>query len=295
MERSWLTSLWQIVILLFFVFAVMMSRTALSGNAAVHVPELVVKVVNGPEGAYRLDLLEEEEPGQAVNPNILPREDRDRPDADLGEALQAAVPEHWRACMAQGTVLPLHESILWEEGVHRFYYLGVPRTYRILVVTESGESWVSDTLERGALQTSVTVDWAAKTARVPPVWRAYALQILLTLLPALLAEFLLLLAFRLDWRKNWKVFLTVNLVTQGILSCVLGILVVRDGFISRWMLLFLGAEVVIAFVEAFLYRRFLQSPSRRYAFTYGLAANAAAATLGWFMVDFAWYMAVSIS
>ena len=251
MERSWLTSLWQIVILLFFVFAVLMSRTALSGNAAIHVPELVVKVVNGPEGAYRLDLLEEEEPGQAV--------------------------------------------ILWEEGVHRFYYLGVPQTYRILVVTESGESWVSDTLERGALQTCVTVDWTAKAAKAPPVWRAYALQILLTLLPALLAEFLLLLVFRLDWRKNWKVFLTVNLVTQGILSCVLGILVVRDGFISQWMLLFLGAEVVIAFVEAFLYRRFFQSPSRRYAFTYGLAANAAAATLGWFMVDFAWYMAVSIS
>lgn len=295
MERSWLTSLWQIVILLFFVFAVLMSRTALSGNAAVHVPQLMVKVADGPGEAYRLDLLEAEEPGQKVNPNSRASGSWRGPDAHLEEALRAAVPEGWRACMAQGTALPLHESILWEEGVHRFYYLGLPQTYRILVVTESGESWVSAPLEREALQTSVTVDWAAKTAKAPPIWRAYALQILLTLLPALLAEFLLLLVFQLDWRRNWKVFLVVNLITQEILSSVLGILVVRDGFISQWMLLYLGAAIVIAFVEAFLYRRFFQSPTKQYAFTYGLAANAASAILGWFMVDFAWYMAVSVS
>ncbi|MCI8715666.1 MAG: hypothetical protein HFF66_07700 [Oscillospiraceae bacterium] len=139
------------------------------------------------------------------------------------------------------------------------------------MVTESGESWVSDTLERKAL------------------------QILLALLPALLAEFLLLLVFQLDWRRNWKVFLVVNLITQEILSSVLGILVVRDGFISQWMRLYLGAAIVIAFVEAFLYRRFFRSPTKQCAFTYGLAANAASAIPGWFMVDFAWYMAVSIS
>ena len=43
----------------------------------------------------------------------------------------------------------------------------------------------------------------------------------------------------------------VNLITQEILSSVLGILVVRDGFISQWMRLYLGAAIVIAFVEAF--------------------------------------------
>ena len=139
------------------------------------------------------------------------------------------------------------------------------------MVTESGESWVSDTLERKAL------------------------QILLALLPALLAEFLLLLVFQLDWRRNWKVFLVVNLITQEILSSVLGILVVRDGFISQWMRLYLGAAIVIAFVEAFLYRRFFRGPTKQSAFTNGLAANAASAIPGWFMVDFAWYMAVSIS
>ena len=49
--------------------------------------------------------------------------------------------------------------------LHSFRYYGVPETYRILMVTASGETFLSDVLTRRTLQSSVTVDWTAKTAK----------------------------------------------------------------------------------------------------------------------------------
>ena len=182
-----------------------------------------------------------------------------------------------------------------KDGVHTFGYLGVPETYRILVVTRSGEVWMSETLEREALQASVTVDWAAKSVRTPSIWLAYALQILSTLIPTLLIEGLLLLAFRFDWKRNWRPFLLVNLVTQGALAALLGVSVVREGFSFLWIILFVPAEIAVALAEAFLYRRFLQGQSKSRAFAYGLTANAASAVLGWFLTEAVWRLVVSIS
>ena len=44
--------------------------------------------------------------------------------------------------------------------LHVFGYHGVPSTYRIILVTQSGKVWLSDELERRVLQSSVTVHWA---------------------------------------------------------------------------------------------------------------------------------------
>ena len=46
------------------------------------------------------------------------------------------------------------------------------------MVTQSGEVWMSETLERKVLQASATLDWAAGTVKVPPVWVGYVLQFL---------------------------------------------------------------------------------------------------------------------
>ena len=79
--------------------------------------------------------------------------------------------------------------------LHSFRYHGVPDTYRIILVTKSGESWVSGVLHRATLQSSATVDWAARIANAPSPAMAYALQFLCTLLPTLLIEGLLLFVF----------------------------------------------------------------------------------------------------
>ena len=262
-------------------------------------PQLTVKVENGPGELYYLDLLAEGElrggwegPGWDVEQAM----ERGEIDMELFDALCAAVPEGWHACAAQGTGgAPINGGLTGEDGVHTFGYVGVPRVYRILIVTRSGEVWMSETLRREVLQSSVTVDWAAKTVAAPPLWVGYALQFMSTLLPTLLFEGLILLLFRYEWRKNWKVFLAVNLVTQTALSVFLSVTSLRNGVNAMFLLLFIPAEVVIAGVEAGVYSRFLQGYSRKRAVLYGLTANAVSAVIGWDILEPVWKWIVRIS
>ena len=267
--------------------------------------QLMVKVEHPPQEAYVLDLLEE---GNSDVPPIsaLPEDDFLRElefigltDPTLYESLLAAVPDGWRACLCQPYGAPIWGSLIGEPDgdtmLHAFNYFGVPDVYRILIVTESGEIWISDTLTRDALQSSATVDWAAKTASAPPVWVGYALQFLATFLPTLLLEGLILLLFRYRQKRSWAVFGVTNLVTQGALAATLSINVIRHGAGFGFLLLFAAAEFAVLVVEAVAYVVLLKERSRKTAVFYALAANAVSAGVGRLISEPVWRFVVSIS
>lgn len=123
--------------------------------------QLIVRVTNKPEEPYYLDLLAQDSGGSLHE--SLSGEERAALDPALYRALLSAVPEGWHACLAQGTSgAPIwsREGLAGEDGVHTFYYHGVPRTYRILIVTQSGETFLSEVYTRSALQSSAAVDWS---------------------------------------------------------------------------------------------------------------------------------------
>ena len=262
-------------------------------------PQLVVRVVNGPADLYYLDILAEGAYEGHTYDGIdwsYSDEEAAALDQELLEALRAAIPEGWHACTAEGsTGAPMWGDLAGEAGIHTFGYLGVPNRYRILLVTRSGETWISEVLERKVLQSSVTVDWAAGTAKVPPVWVGYVLQFLATLLPTLLIEGILLVAFGFTWKENWKPFLLVNLVTQGALAVFMSWSAIRSGIGFGFLFCFTAAESVITFAEAGLYTRVLHGRSRGRKFVYGFLANVAAAAVGWVIAGPVWQWIVSIS
>ena len=55
------------------------------------------------------------------------------------------------------------------------------------------------------------------------------------------------------------------------------------------------AELVIALLEAFIYRAALRGRSKRRAFLCGLCANVCSAALGFFLAEPVWQFVVSIS
>ena len=269
--------------------------------------QLTVKVENAPSEPYYLDLLAEgefEHKGDSAFDGLqwsYSDEERAALDDDLLDALRAAVPEGWHACTAQGTNgAPMWGDLVGEDAgngtqLHTFGYVGVPRTYRILIVTESGESWVSDTLHRATLQSSATVDWAKRTASAPSAAVAYLLQFFCMLLPTLLIEGVLLFAFGYRSRRSWLVFLLVNLVTQGGFALYLAVTVLNHG-VSGWSLLFyLPIELIITVVESLLYRRLLTERSWERAVGYAIVANVCSATVGLLLIDPLWRFIVSIS
>ena len=265
--------------------------------------QLAVKVENAPEDPYYLEILAE---GNYEDSEDLfdglewsySGGEAAALDQDLLEALRAAVPEGWHACTAEGsTGAPMWGDLyLNADGVHIFGYHGVPDTYRILMVTKSGQIFLSGVCARTVLQSSATVDWAAKTVTIPPTWVGYVLQFLATFVPTILVEGILLLLFGYGTqRRNWLRFLTVNLLTQGTLALAMAYSAMQHG-VTGWSLLpFIFMEILIIIGEAALYSHLLTGHSRGRAVLYGLAANLCSALLGLHLAEPVWKFVVSIS
>ena len=274
--------------------------------------QLKVLVKNAPEEPYYLDLLEKGDyqghtygsgDGDDTYSGLdwsYSEEEIAALDSELLDALRAAVPEGWHACTAQGTNgAPMWGDLIGSDAggvrLHSFRYHGVPDTYRIILVTKSGESWVSGVLHRATLQSSATVDWAAKTVSVSPAVVAYALQFLCMLIPTLLIEGVLLYVFGYRSKKSWKRFLLVNLITQGGFAVYLAVTVLNHG-VSGWSLLFyIPIELVITLAEVLLDRWLLTEKGKGRAMGYAIVANIHSATVGLLLIDPLWKLIVSIS
>lgn len=259
-------------------------------------PQLTVVVEHAPSELYYLDLLAEGEyeydPDFAMDETGL--------DPGLLAAFRAAIPDGWHACIAEGTTgAPIWGELTGDPVAttyyHSFRYYGVPETYRILIVTASGETFLSDVLTRRTLQSSVTVDWLAKTAKPPLQYEGYLLQFAATFVPTILIELVVLLLFGFKLKENWKPFLLVNLVTQGLLHGYFALFAVNNGVGPWYFMLFIPAELVIALLEACIYRAALKGRSKRRAFFCGLCANVCSAALGYFLAEPVWQFVVSIS
>lgn len=277
-------------------------------------PQLTVRVENAPQEPYYLDLLAEGDWGESgessydgVDWSYHGKEDT--LDPDLLALLRENVPSGWHACVAQGTTGAPIWGDLYAEGtdafgndLHVFSYHGVPSTYRIILVTESGKVWLSDELERRVLQSSVTVHWSddaeSTTVTVPSTVTGYLLQFVATLVPTLLIEGILLLLFRYSWKENWKAFLLVNLVTQGVLAAASSVLNLQNGAaLWNYFLFLLPMEAAILLIEIYLYagRGLLTGHSKGRAALYAVTANFASAVLGYYLAEPVWSFVVSIS
>lgn len=276
-------------------------------------PQLIVRVKNAPQEPYYLDLLAkgdwDAEDGNRIDGidwNYDGKEDT--LDPDLLALLRDNVPAGWHACVAQGTTGAPMWGELYAEGtdasgnaLHWFGYVGVPSTYRIILVTESGKVWVSDILNRRVLQSSVTVNWSddtsAVTVSVPSTIPGYLLQFVATLVPTLLIEGIILLLFQYSWKQNWKAFLLVNLITQGLLAIASSVYAIQSGpNMFSYLIFFLPAELFILIAEAYLYagRGMLKGHSKKRAAAYAVTANLISAILGYYLAEAVWRLVVSI-
>lgn len=273
-------------------------------------PQITVRVTNAPQELYYLDLLAEGEWDESEGYSGLEwsytNEEIAALDEDLLALLRENIPNGWHACTAEGSFgAPMWGDLYPEQrdesgnALHIFGYHGVPSAYRIIMVTSSGEVFLSDVLERAVLQTSATLNWngADSTVVTPSPLAAFALQFLATLLPTLLIEGILLLLFRYSWKRNWKAFLFVNLITQGLLSAFFAFEIVQNGA-GFWIYYFflLPAEIVVLAIELYLYsgRALLKGHSKKHAAAYAVCANVCSAALGYVISGPVWRLVVSL-
>ena len=245
--------------------------------------DLTVYVKNPPKELYYLDLLTENT-GNYAN---IPDEKKDKLNKDMVKMLYSFKEDGWLPALVEGTNGPMWGKLTGDPDgdmmVHEFGYVGLPETYRIIIVTESGDISVSNTLTRKTLQGKVTYDFKTGMTEVPSTSRAYLSQFLFTCFFTLLIEGLLLVFFGFKLKENWKVFLITNVSTQIVLTATVGATLIRSGSLAAFMMQF-PVELAILIFESIIFGLLLKGGTKMKRYGYGVAANIASWVFGYVMM-----------
>ena len=178
--------------------------------------------------------------------------------------------------------------------VHEFGYVGLPDTYRIIIVAESGSVSASNVYTRTALDSSVKFDYATGEVIIPSVIISYLVQFAITFLLTILIEGIILLLFRIELKENWKVFLLVNFITQIVLTFTVGITLVKAGVISAYIIQ-IPMELIILVAETLVFRKYLVAVSNRRKVIYVIVANLVSWAFGAFFLNYMFLLLSRIS
>lgn len=290
-----------ILMILTFVFALCFPVTVLADMGPK--PSLTIEVENAPDELYYLDLLI---PGESPESSNLSADDYDEA---MLELIRANTPEGWHAGMLDGTGVPMWGDIQSDDDTFRFGYFGVPETYKIIVVTESGAVTVSEEATKDAYQETVTYHYAQSgdsqidaqpddvappeepQIEKTPIFLSYLKQFGVTCTMTLVLEGVVLLLFGFRLKENWKPFLLVNVGTQILLTAVTGVILKQHGLINGY-LSFIPMEALIFLAEALLYQKFLNGHSPKRRVSYALTANTVSAVCGFLFLHAAWFQAL---
>jgi hypothetical protein len=287
-------------------------------------PSITVKAQNLPKGEVYMDLL-------------VYRPDYDRDDAlsDLWYDRWLTYPSHpkgysfneemlsalrdfdvggWHSALA-GNAQPVLFGDVYcyvDSGYAEieYSYFGTPDVFKIIVVTESGEVRVSNTVTRKAFQAVISFDYekalspeelsaieTTEAATAPPpihipdsavesgqfgyYFKTYSLQFLETCGLTLLIEGVLLLIFKLGSKRNWVVFLVTNIATQLLFTAATAVCSFYFGLgWFEYIILLVISEIIIFAVEIPVFARLFNNNSVRRRVLYAIIANAASCALG---------------
>lgn len=248
--------------------------------------KLTVYVKNPPEESYYLDLLT-----QNTKPynNFHQDGEREALNQKMISLLYSYESEGWKPALVEGTGAPMWGNLVGErvgdKDVHTFGYYGLPDTYRIIIVTESGKISVTEAIIRSSLQSSVTYDYVNNTIKLPNLYKSYAFQLVTTFIPTIIIEGIILVLFGFKIKDNWKIFFITNTGTQILLNVAVTYLMIKSGVIAAFLAQ-IFVEPIIITIESVAYLLLIKEHSKKRRFFYGVVANIASWMIGFYILGF---------
>ena len=191
--------------------------------------------------------------------------------------------------LAHGTDMPLFGDLVGQQQgadrVHSFSYYGTPDRFKIIIVTPDNQLVVSQELVRDSFQMTLTYDYATGLISRRSLLMSYLIQILSTLLPTLLIEGLLLMAFGFSLKKNFWPFLLVNLATQVLMTALLGTAAIMNGLFTAYLLL-IPVELLVMLIESVAFAFLLKQHKKGRRIGYAIVANLVSALAGMIVMSF---------
>ena len=191
----------------------------------------------------------------------------------------------WVPALAQGTSMPIWGNLEPDEnGRHILGYFGVPDEFKIIIVTESGQIKVSDTIKRKTMEVALTLDYSDMSYTTQPMWIAVVVQFFSTWSITLVIEFVVMLLFFFKVKDNIRHFLIINTATQIFLTVF-----VSSGFffggtfgVYMWFPLI---EFIIAIFEMWYSKKYFIGENDLMKLAYAFVANTASAMLTFFSLE----------
>jgi hypothetical protein len=249
-------------------------------------PELRITLINPPDEPYVLDLL--------VSPNCEASEcwiDEERfegIDPALIDMIEAQQSDQWVGVLTHGVSYPifgdLQGSLVNGYRVHTFTYR-LPDAFKIIVVTESGKTVISEVITRDAFMMNLRFDLDSNTILRPELWKQLIFQFGSTLIPTLLVELFLLVLFGLWSRRNFKVSVIANVLTQLLLSATMGLVLIQAGLLAG-IVVYLLMEGVVMLIEALIYwKAFDKKHKTGRKILYAITANFVSFIVGFAVIS----------
>ena len=159
---------------------------------------------------------------------------------------------------AGSTCSVVYSEDMWIEDHVEYNYM-VPSTFKVIVVTRSGEVSVSDEITAQAFHAEFEYDYSENILKEVKIVSKYSknltIESLVFCVFTLITEGIVLLCFGLFRKKNILRFLVANIITQALLYGFN----LTSRFISpiwqNYYFFWLGVEALITVIELFIYRK----------------------------------------
>lgn len=164
---------------------------------------------------------------------------------------------------------------------HKFSYHGVPETFKVIIQYDNGEIYVSKEITPIQFKAEIVLDLATgEIYKIPmsvrDLWYAFKLLAI-----TIIIELIVSLLFKI---KSKKIVILANVITQPILQLLIYLSFKFISYKAAYVVFYI-LEVIIVFVEYFIYKKYINSnnkecsftqtpvPSKGKLFTFSLTAN----------------------
>ena len=161
-------------------------------------------------------------------------------------------------------------SMLWGDCAgnikheHYFNYFGTPKTYKVVILLNNGETRVTDVIHRTDFQSEITID--VNTMEVVSKGKVLSnlKSIIIPLLLTIIVEIIIALIMKF---KNTKVIILTNAIT----NISLQFLLIYSPL--SYILTFAILEILIFITEYLIYKKYFKDISKSKIISYTLLAN----------------------
>lgn len=162
---------------------------------------------------------------------------------------------------------------------HFFNYFGTPETYKVVIINnDNEETKISDVIKRVDYNSKITVDYETMVVKnnINDFSRNFTkiLPVLIPVIMTVIIEIIVLACFRMTNKRNTKIVLITNIISNLILQLLL-IKIDKIPKItgSTKMNCFFIFEILILIAETFIYYKTLENEKSRKTILYAIIAN----------------------